>query len=141
MTALLSVQGVQVQGMDPILDSVLDREQRHWARQLQKRQLSPVLEEGFERAMAVISAIGGVRDKREAIGIIGDIGFFQDQQRAVIESVAEVLHDCYPGPPWIEPVQPDLLMEYLVAKATLEDPGDFDRIVLSREGAHGRFRR
>ena len=95
--------------MEPILETILGRERSFWARQLESRQLSPILEPGFERAMAVISACGGVRDKREAIKIIGNIGFFHDQQRAVIESIADVLHDYYPGPPWIEPVQPDLL--------------------------------
>jgi hypothetical protein len=132
MSALLAVQGKRAQGIDPILEAVLGREAEYWCRQLRSRQLPEYLDRGFERAMGVISGYGGVRDRREAIDVVSQIGFFKGQARAVIEGVVDTLHDCYPGERWIEPVQPDLLMEYLVAKATAEDPEDFDNIVLGR---------
>ena len=130
MSALLAVQGIEAHGIDPILERILDREAIYWSLQLKSRGLPQFLEDGFERAMGVISAYGGVSDKQEAINILSRIHFFADQPRAVIEAVADALHDCYPGPPWIEPIQPDLLMEFLIARATKDDPRDFNNIVL-----------
>lgn len=131
MSALLAVEGAMARGLDPILGKLVERETEYWGRQLAIRQLPPSLEAGFSRAMGVISACGGVRDRSEAIEVIGRIRFFRDQTRAVVEAVADTLHDCYPGPPWIESIQPDLLMEYLIAEATRADPADFADIVLS----------
>jgi hypothetical protein len=132
MSALLSIEGIQANGMDPILESMLGREIANWSSQLRQRQLPQFLEPGFERAMGIISACGGVRDKQEAVGIITKIRFFQDQPQAMIEAIAETLHDCFQGTTWIEPIQPDLLMEYLVAKATDDGPDDFDNIVVPK---------
>lgn len=129
MSALLSLEGVHAQGTESILETVLDREAGHWAQQLKGRQI-PNLGRGFERAMGVISAYGGVRDKVEALEVIRSIGFFSGQPMAVLEAVAEALHDCYPGTSWIEPVQPDLLMEHLIAKATRDDPDLFQKLLL-----------
>ena len=130
MTALLAVQDIRVQGMDSILQGVLAREAEYWFKELDNRQLPKLLEPGFERLVGIIGGYGGVRNQREAIEVISKISFFSDQPRAMIEAIANILHDCYPGALWIEPIQPDLLNEYLVEKATREFPDDFKRIVL-----------
>lgn len=132
MSALLSVQNHQARGMDSILEAVLAREMNYWSKQLHYRQLPSLLEPGFARAMGVMSAYGGVRDKREAIEMLGRIRFFNGQPQAVIEAVADVLHDCYGGANWIEPLQPDLLVEYLIARATEDDPSDFEALILPK---------
>jgi hypothetical protein len=131
MSALLGVQGIQVSGMDPILESVLGRESEFWAKQLKEHNLFH-LERGFELAMSAISACGGVLTRQEAVNVIRELGYFHDQRTAAIEAVADILHNCYPGSAWIEPVQPDLLQEYLVAKATQEYPGELTKVVLPK---------
>ncbi len=132
MSALLVIDGIQAQGMDEILQLVLNREISNWAKQLKNHQLPKNLEAGFERAMGIISAYGGVRDKEEAIKLISMVRFFRDRKNAEIEAIAEILHSCFPGSHWIEPIQPDLLMEFLVKKATLENPQDFKDIILPK---------
>jgi transcriptional regulator with XRE-family HTH domain len=131
MSALLATQEIEVQGSEAILEKALEREMDYWAKQLKDRQLPKFLEDGFWRAMGVISAYGGVRGKQEAVKVISKIRFFRDQPVAVLEAIADTLHDCYPGPPWIEAIQPDLLMEYLIGKATKDDPDAIDDTVLS----------
>ena len=132
MTALLAVLGSTAAGMDSIIERILDHEASNWIRQVRNRELPTTLDRGFERAMGIISVYGGVSDRHEAIELIRKIRFFRDQPLAIIETVADILHDCYPGPPWIEPIQPDLLMEYLVGKATKDDPEDFIALILPK---------
>ena len=117
--------------MDPILEVVLGREANYFAEQLNQHNLSN-LERGFERAMGVISACGGMHHRQEAIETLRAIGYFMDQPVSTIETVADLLHNCYPGNLWIEPVQPDLLMEFLIDKAMEEDPDDFLNIVIPK---------
>jgi hypothetical protein len=131
MSALLGIMGVEARGMDPILEVVLGREANYFAEQLNQHNLSN-LERGFERAMGVISACGGMHHRQEAIETLRAIGYFMDQPVSTIETVADLLHNCYPGNLWIEPVQPDLLMEFLIDKAMEEDPDDFLNIVIPK---------
>lgn len=121
MSALLGIQGIQVSGMDAILEAILGREIEYCARQLKEQGLSQ-LERGLNLAMSAISACGGIQNRRAAVILIQELQYFHDQPMAVVETVADVLHNCYPGTAWIEPVQPDLLMEYMVEKATQEYP-------------------
>ena len=135
MAALLAAQGATVQdihaqGMDSVLERVLAHEAEYWFKELDNRQLPKILEPGFERLVGIICGYGGARDQDEAVEVISKISFFSDQPRAIIEAIANILHDCYPGTLWVEPIQPDLLNEYLVEKATREHPDDFKRIVL-----------
>jgi len=129
MKALLAVQNIKAKGIDPVLQAVLDREAEYWGKERANRQLPKFLEDGFERLAGIVSGYNGVRTKNEAVAVIGKIGFFRDQPQAVVESVANLFHDCYPGASWIEPIQPDLLKEYLVEKATREYPDDVRRII------------
>jgi hypothetical protein len=133
MSALLSIQNLQAQGMDPILQAVLNRDIAYWSRQIERRSLPQLLEPGFERAMGVISAYDGVGDKKEALKVLSKIRFFSDQPQAILESIADILHDSYGGSKWIEPILPDLFKEFLIAKATKDDSSDFDNILLPKQ--------
>jgi len=52
-----------------------------------------------------------------------------------LTGVARLLHECYPGERWIEPLQPDLLGEHL-AQRELEKGADelFDLVLGPRSG-------
>jgi len=120
MMALASVEDVQVEGPNGILDYVLARERRYWAEQLQRRELSSTLEAGVGQAMAAVTLAGGVETESNGLQLLRAVPFFSGQSEAVLTSVNRLLHDCYPGKRWIEPVMPDLLGERLFEIA-LED--------------------
>lgn len=107
--------------MDLIFDRILLREQKFWCDQISARRLEPALYSGFDFLMGVISAIGGVEYREDAITLIKSIKLFQGQKQATIEAIADLLHGNYPGRMWVEPIAPDLLMERLVVKAMKED--------------------
>ena len=50
----------------------------------------------------------------------------RDQPEAALESVANLLHECFPGERWIEPLQPDRLGDRLVEVETDRHPELFD---------------
>ena len=132
MSALLAIDDIQAKGMDNIIEKILSREISNWEKQVKSHQLPPTLVDGFDRAMGIISACGGVSDKNEAIELIRQIRFFQDIRISEVETIVEILHNSFPGTNWIEPIQPDLLMEYLIAKITKEYPYDIINILLPK---------
>jgi hypothetical protein len=72
--------------------------------------------------MAVITLGGGAQGETEALEALRGLDFFADQPTAVLTAVARLLHECYPGERWIEPLQPDILGEHL-AQRELEKEG------------------
>ena len=118
MAALLSVDGQTVQGEYAILDEVLRRERRYWRRLAESFEISASLRRLLGRAVAVLTATEGVASRREAVELLRGIPGFRDQPEAVLESVATVLHECFPGQRWIEPLQPDRLGDRLVELET-----------------------
>ena len=62
----------------------------------------------------IFTLIGGASTQARALIHLAKLPSFKDQAQATREAAAELLHECYPGTRWIEPVQPDLLGEELV---------------------------
>ena len=116
MAALAAIDGVPVKDEDGILDYVLARERRFWEGLAASRGLARPVADGIGRAMAAITLGGGADDKTEALAVFKGLAFFDGQPQAVLEAMAHLLHDSYPGPKWIEPVLPDLLGEHLIEK-------------------------
>jgi hypothetical protein len=65
--------------------------------------------------MALFTLIGGAATPQIALAYLARLSSFGDQTQANREAVVQLLHECYPGPRWIDPVQPDLLGEELIA--------------------------
>ncbi|HEV7671900.1 MAG TPA: CHAT domain-containing protein [Thermoanaerobaculia bacterium] len=116
MAALASIEGVKVKGEDGVLDYVLKRETRYWTDRAIHRQVDATLVAGIGRAMAAITLGGGVRNEEEALEVLRRLQAFQGQTGDVLLAVARLLHECYPGDHWIEPILPDLLGEHLVQR-------------------------
>jgi hypothetical protein len=113
MSALIDVEGEEkAKGEDGILDSILARERKFWATRAVAYGLDPVIAPGIGRAVATITLGGGVQGESEAVEVLRGLQFFADQPNAVLTAVARLLHECYPGERWIEPLQPDLLGEH-----------------------------
>jgi hypothetical protein len=117
MRALIAVEGKeQAKQEDGILDRILLRERRFWRERTAAAKLSPALVDGLGRAMAAITLGGGVEGEDEAIVVLGKLTAFRGQVGDVLLRTAHLLHECYPGNRWIEPILPDLLGEHLVQR-------------------------
>jgi hypothetical protein len=117
MRALIAVEGKEkAKGEDGVLDRILARERRFWTERAGAVKLSPTLVEGMGRALAAITLGGGVTSEEEAVEVLHGLSFFEGQTRDVLTRTAHLLHECYPGNRWIEPILPDLLGEHLVQR-------------------------
>ncbi len=117
MRALIAVDGKEkAKGEDGVLDRILARERRFWTERADAAKLSPTLVDGIGRALAAITLGGGVSGEEEAVEVLHGLTFFEDQTRDVLTRTAHLLHGCYPGTHWIEPMLPDLLGEHLVQR-------------------------
>jgi CHAT domain-containing protein len=136
MSALIDVEGKEkAKGEDGILDRILSREKNFWQTRAGDQGIEPKIVPGVGRALAAITLGGGVQGESEAIEVLRGLQFFTDQPAAVLTSVARLLHECYPGERWIEPIQPDLLGEHLVQRE-LEQGADelLDLVLGPRSG-------
>jgi hypothetical protein len=124
MKALIDMEGEEkTMGEDGILDRILARERKFWATRTGDHGISLEIAAGIGRAMAVITLGGGAQGEAEALEALRGLLFFKDQPTAALTAVAQLLHECYPGERWIEPLQPDLLGEHL-AQRELEQGAD-----------------
>ncbi len=115
MTALAAVRGADVADRDAILDYVLRRERRYWQRLAGERALPEETARGIGRAMAALTLGGGARTRLEAVSAIHELEFFAAKDPQLLEDVAGLLHESYPGEKqFIAPLQPDLLGEHLI---------------------------
>jgi len=114
MRALAAIEGVQVQGEQGLLEYVLTRERRFWAKKAAAAGLPHALEDGIAQAMTVITAGGGAKDPRHARQILRRIPLLCSELPLVRRTIAGLLHEAYPGKQWIEPMMPDLLGEHLL---------------------------
>jgi hypothetical protein len=125
MAALAAVEGVQVTGDQGVLDWMLSREKRFWAKQAAIHQLPPDVLDAIESAMALITLGGGVDSRSEAIEVLSKLDLLQDQTTLVRNAVTTILHDTYPGTKWIEPILPDLLGEHLIQTVVNKSPDTY----------------
>lgn len=134
MNALIDVEGEEsVQGMNGILDRVLARERMYWEKRADDRGIAAHISAGIGRGMAAITLGGGVAGEAEAVAALRGLRFFSDQPTAVLTAVARVLHDCYSGERWIEPLQPDLLGEQLVIRELQQGATELLDLVLGAQ--------
>jgi hypothetical protein len=115
-SALAAIAGVQVSGEDGILDHLLNIERQQWAHMALARDLPRSIIPGIGRAMALITLGGGVAGEEQAVSALRMLKFFAGYSNAVLIQVARLLHECYPGDRWIEPILPDLLGEHLIQR-------------------------
>lgn len=128
--ALAAIEGVKVKGDgDSLLDFLLDREMAYWQRRAHQLQLPAYLSPAFRQAMAVITLIGGAGSSEEALDLLQSLPLLQGTGPAILRALADILHECYPGEAWIEPLQPDLLGEYLGDLALSEDSRLYELIL------------
>ncbi len=116
LRALAAVESVEAQGEEGLLDFLLQRERRFWRAIAVERGLPTDLITGIGRAMAAVTLGGGVRNEEDARLLLSSLSFFEGQAPSVLFAVADLMHACYAGKLWIEPVQPTLLGEHLIER-------------------------
>lgn len=131
MKALIDMEGEEeARGEDHILDRILARERTFWSVRSADHGISRRVATGIGRAMAVITLRGGSRGETETLEMLRRLQFFTDQPAAALAAVARLLHECYSGERWIEPLQPDLLGEHLVQRELEKGDDELLNIVL-----------
>ncbi|WP_372394611.1 hypothetical protein ABMY26_00970 [Azospirillum sp. HJ39] len=93
------------------LDSALRWEQRYLAKQATWLQSRTLME-----TAAWIYMNNGAPTRRAAIDLLTRCPALAGQSADRIERVVEIFHDTYPGPDWLNPIQPDLLGHALMDK-------------------------
>jgi hypothetical protein len=130
MAALAAIDGVNVKDEDGILDFMLDRERRFWRDRAEVRGIEKPVAEGIGRAMAAITLGGGVASEGAAVAALRGLAFFAGERQPVLTAIARLLHECYPGERWIEPILPDLLGEHLVMREMEKGADELLELVL-----------
>ena len=75
--------------------------------------------------------IDGVWKKEEAIEMLQRLPHFEEENWRILDAVSELLHDSYGGDEkYIEPLQPDLLGDYLIRKVLTKHGEEFFERVL-----------
>ena len=141
MQALIAIEGNQAeQSSQGILAVVLNRERRFWETQANQRLLPPSLHKAIGLAMAHITLMGGARDKASAQQMVDRITLLAGSKRHERQAIVELLHSIYPSHVsdydtqhphnYIDPLQPDLLGEYLIEEELKDDPTAILRVLL-----------
>lgn len=111
------------------LDQLIQHERRSWRRivaQHAERPLAADVEELLPRFMAMLTLVGGAGDRESARRWAG-VGLDPGEFGQLIAAAERVLHHAYfeeagTDAPWVPPMRPDLLGEYLVASEVREHP-------------------
>ena len=107
---------------EALLDWVLSREKRHWSETIDKRDELP---SSLKRApiaqaaacLTLVSLGAGIRDRDQAIAGLRQCPLLSGVAGPALSAVADLFHDLYPGPGWVNGVTPDLIGTYLLNAA------------------------
>jgi DNA-binding XRE family transcriptional regulator len=124
MLALLAAMGVNTPEKEKsILMHVMRRERDNWVKHARARGIPAMLLPAIEEAVYYLGLprrVGGRRGAAslaEAEELLSKLRLLSDRTKIEIHQIALLLRECYPGPEGgIEPLQPDLLLDYLCAE-------------------------
>jgi tetratricopeptide (TPR) repeat protein len=125
MAALAALQGEQIETAEDALEQTLAHERRFWRRQVED------LTEAMEAAVAAVTLVGGTTTSSQAQVLLARaLQPFALQPREV-RTVQGVLRDLYygSGERYLDPLQPDILGEQLIAEALAKDDGLLGRML------------
>ena len=111
--ALASIDKIHGENEDGILDYLLHRERRFWSERISSRQMDSSLLIAVEEAMTAVTANGGVKSMEEGLALLRLLPSLDGRPQDIRVALNNLLHECYPGSNWIEPVQPDIFGERL----------------------------
>ncbi|WP_328990212.1 hypothetical protein OG394_28635 [Kribbella sp. NBC_01245] len=123
LAALQAAMGGGDESAQGLLDAALRREQALWDDGARAISVPWLIGRPLRQAAALVTLAGQVSTSTQAVELLRNCPLLADQPNAVLDDVAELFHRLYPGPNWLEGVQPDLVGEHLVAQALADDPG------------------
>ena len=105
---------------ETLLDWVLTRERRQWNLLIESREkLPPVLKGApVEQAAAYLTLVslgGGIRNRDQALASLKNCPLLEGLDAPTLSALAEIFHELYPGPGWVNGVTPDLIGTYLLS--------------------------
>jgi tetratricopeptide (TPR) repeat protein len=124
--ALLDCTDTQINGEDSIeylLSCLMEHERKYWESLLGLQgsiNEKQVILDSIQRTLARIVLGMTPRNATETVTVLRLESDFRDERTVTLRGYAVGLAKAYPGTPHLEPLQPDLLGEYLVLSA-LED--------------------
>jgi HEPN domain-containing protein len=116
MSALAAAYGKTIENEIGLLDFALEHEKKIW-----DKQKFNIDEDAIHQATALMTLAGRV-DEKASVDLLQKAPDLADQPREKLKTIAKRLHALYPGPAYLNGVQPDLLGEHLVARALGERP-------------------
>lgn len=128
MAAMAAVLGRTITDANDLLDFVLDRERESvWAKHTVRLGLDV---HTIQQALALTTLTGHIADEREAVFVLASAPLLDGKDAETLDTLARCLHEIYPPRPandgtsgaFLEPLQPDVLGEQLVARALDRHP-------------------
>jgi hypothetical protein len=98
---------------------VLDHEQRYWADAARAAEL-PYHQPRLLRAVMTAATGCGADSREQAVELLGHLSDLAGEHERVLGQYADWVHGLHPGPLWLNPLQPDLLGERLLADTLAE---------------------
>ena len=126
IAALAAVKGERIEKAIALLDYVVGRERDFWAKWVRTKRLPTTLEPAIGQAATLATLSGGAAERGEARKIIKRAPLLDGESPNVLDGVALLLHDLYPGERWLEGIRPDVLGEHLVAQELGKDASLLD---------------
>jgi len=104
---------------DDILGAIVERERRLWNETAVAKRLPAGLRgAAIQQAatyLTLISLSEGVASRMRAIALLGNCPYLAGVDAPTRGLVADIFHELYPGPGWVNGVTPDLVGTYLLA--------------------------
>jgi len=113
---LSALFGMQLDSSDSVLVWLTDRERRFWDDQSRIRGLPSSIDPLLCEVAALSCTTDGATTEEEALKLVRCSPLASDQPATTVTAIAHLFHDLYPGPRWLNPVQPDLVKETIIAR-------------------------
>ncbi|MFM0350677.1 hypothetical protein [Paraburkholderia sp. RL17-347-BIC-D] len=115
-SVLSRLLGASMSGSGAVLHWLAEREQRFWCDHARLRELPAFLESALCEVAALICVTDGAVDCEAADVLVRCAPQLGGQPEAHINAIRNLFHELYPGPKYLNPVQPDLIKETVIAQ-------------------------
>jgi len=137
MAALAALQGKRIETTEDALKETLDHERRFWNRlvedEVSDRTLAKILQEAITSAVAALTLTRGAADQQQAKTLLDRVLNSVPLQPHHPDALLRLLRGLYgadgQGERYLDPVQPDLIGEQLVAETLAQDSDLLGRVL------------
>jgi hypothetical protein len=123
MAALAFIEGQEVKNARALLDFVLLRERRDWARRLTDRGFTEWLLPAISTVLAAVVCLNGVDSEADAVRLMQLEPRLEGVAKADLYLIAGTLRAAYQGPRWLNKLQPDPVGDHLKVVDDERHPG------------------